>query len=1516
VKFYESSGEFRFHKAPRKPGSALSQCNPERPEFIFKTMRKLIQTCLLLTVLLALSTTARAQSVYQGFGYMITNSTVIITNYTGTGGAVTMPATINGLPVVGIGAYAFAGNTNLTSLAIGTSVASIGAFAFDASTRLTSVTIPGSLLSIGGSAFADCAGLTNVLIPNSVTSLGSDAFAYSGLTSISIPGGVTSIQGSTFYNCASLTTVTIAGSVTNVSIFAFANCNSLTNVLFLGNSPGAGAYAFGFALSGPLTVGYLPGTSGWGATFDLAPAVMLNPPSPAGLLQVTISPAAVLTNGAEWQVDGGVLQVSGATVLGLAVGNHTVSFTPVSGWAAPVNQTISVSANATATASGVYTVPIPSPFTYTTNNNGTITIAGYTGSGGAVTIPGTVGYFPVISIGDYAFQGAGVTSVTIPNSVTNIGNEAFANCDSLTSLIIPNSVIGLGVEAFASCGSLASVTLSTNLPSIPASAFAYCSSLTSITIPASVTSIGTQAFGYCSALAVVTLPNTVVSIGDDAFEWDISLASVALPGGLTSVGNGVFADCSRLATVTISSGVRSIGGNAFASDSSLAGIIIPNTVTSIGAYAFSYCSSLASVTLGTGVTSIGDFAFAGDAMAGVTLPASVTSLGEGPFSGDFNLAAFTVNAGNSAFASVSGVLFNHSQTTLIAYPSAKGGTSYIIPNSVTSIRDWAFEDSGLVSVTIPNSVTSIGNAAFNQCASLGSVILPNSVTSLGDAAFDLCASLTNLTIGSGITNIGNNVFEGTGLISVTIPNNVISIGGSAFFGCASLTTITNGSGVVSLGGQAFASCANLAGIYFPGNAPSADATVFAGDNNALAYYEYGASGWTSTFGGIPTVELNIPTGSLRVTLTPAGAITAGAQWQVDGGVYESSGLMVTNLVAGSHTVSFKTITGWTTPANQMVSIIINTTTTASGAYVGLPGALQVTISPAAVVSAGAQWSLNGGAYQASGAIIANLPATNGIVSFKPVTGWTVPTNYTATILNGLTNIYAATYQDAVKPVLTLGTPKTGQIVSNAVFTVTGTATDNWQVTNVFYSLNNGGWSNAVIAGTNWSAQVTLAAGTNTIQAYATDPAGDASVVVSNKVDYVVTASLTVLTNQPGWGVINPNDNGASLIIGTAYTLTATAATGFQFVNWTNNFGMVSNTPALTFKMQANLALTANFADTQKPLLTITAPTAGQRATNPVCTVTGVASDNAAVAGVSLQLNSGNWFSATGTNSWSASVNLAPGTNSIKAFATDTSGNVSATNSVVFDFVVTNQLGVQFNGLGTLTPNDSNVWLEVGRNYSLTAAPATCFVFTNWTVSTNWLGGTVTNKPVVQFMMASNLTLTANFAETTKPVVTITNLAANQKVLYEPLIIKGTTSDNWLVSNVWCELGGGGWVAAGTTNGYKNWAVTNLSLVAGTNTVRVYAQNFGGLYSTTNSVSVVVTNAPSAPMMSVTNERLTASGLAFSLQITGGASGVIQGSTNLSDWETVTNFAGTNTTINFYDPTAVNYRQRYYRAMAP
>jgi hypothetical protein len=317
---------------------------------------------------------------------------------------------------------------------------------------------------------------------------------------------------------------------------------------------------------------------------------------------------------------------------------------------------------------------VQAQFTITTNN-GTITITGYSGSGGAVTIPTNINGLTVNSIGDSAFQDTSLTSVTIPDSVTNIAFGAFIDCIYLTSVTIGNGVTCIGDYAFAD------------------------NVLTSVTIPNSVTSIGEEAFGYGTSLTSINVDAAnpaYSSLGGVLFD-KAQATLLEFPGGLggsytisngvTSIGDEAFEDCIYLTSVTIGNSVTSIGDEAFESCSGLTSLTIGNGVTSIGDSAFSGCSDLTSVTMGNIVTSIGDEAFVYcSGLTSISIPYSVTSIGENAFYG------------------------------------CSGLTSVTIGYSVTSIGEGAFYDcSSLTSVTILNSVTSIGSYAFADCTSLTKV---------------------------------------------------------------------------------------------------------------------------------------------------------------------------------------------------------------------------------------------------------------------------------------------------------------------------------------------------------------------------------------------------------------------------------------------------------------------------------------------------------------------------------------------------------------------------------------------------------------------------------------------------------------------------------------------------------------------------------------------------------------------------------------------------------------------------
>ena len=310
-----------------------------------------------------------------------------------------------------------------------------------------------------------------------------------------------------------------------------------------------------------------------------------------------------------------------------------------------------------------------------------------------------------------------INKVVIENGVTNIGVNAFYQCNNLNSITIPNSVANIGGNAFSEC-----------------------LGLTSVTIPNSVTSIGAGAFGGCSALTSVTIPNSVTSIGGSAFESCSGLTSVIIPNSVTNIGGSAFCGCSGLTSVHITDLVSWCKINFMAyydsdctsnplyyakhlyiSGKEIENLVIPNGTTKIENYAFCNCKSFKSITI----------------------PNSVTSIGNSAFSHCSEPTSITVDKGNKYYDSRNNcnAIIETKSNTLIS-----GCKNTIIPNSVTSIGGGAFYGcSGLTSITIPNSVTSIGNSAFEGCSGLTSITIPESVTSIGYSAF-FGAKLRNIVI--------------------------------------------------------------------------------------------------------------------------------------------------------------------------------------------------------------------------------------------------------------------------------------------------------------------------------------------------------------------------------------------------------------------------------------------------------------------------------------------------------------------------------------------------------------------------------------------------------------------------------------------------------------------------------------------------------------------------------------------------------------------------------------------------
>ena len=729
--------------------------------------------------------------------------------------------------VTSIGGGAFRSCSSLASVTIPEGVTSIGDYAFSGCSSLASVTIPESVTSIGGSAFSGCSSLASVTIPESVTSFGDSAFngcssltsvnisdlsawcridfktqdsnplcyghnlylngalvtdlvipedvseiksyAFLGgrcITSVTIPEGVTSIGDYAFDGCSSLTSVTIPEGVTSIGDWAFSSCSSLASVTIPNSVTSIGGSAFrncSSLASVAIGVGIrLIADSAFGFT-DVKKAIWLSDTPPDDYYEF-----------AEINY----------------VCNDSYRFS---------NQIV-YPLNSMKEINGVRYVP-------TGESEAAYDVIDYIGNETVITIEEDMN---VINIGPYAFYDCcGLSSVSIPNSVTTIDQWAFDGCSGLTSLTIGSGVLSIDINAFSSTNLKKVVWL----PNTPPEGYENVSSarnyvsndsyngLDNVTVYPYLSSMF-EAGGLkyvpvspsertCDAIDCTydnTAENIVIgkTVNNRGIEMTLldakdyvcygndSIKTLQIKEYAGNIGECSFDGCSNLETVNINDMIGSIGDEAFYDCASLKGIGIPNTVVGIGKSCFSGCSSLEYATIGLGISLLPESCFRGcSSLPEIVIPSTVGSVGNNAFYGCSALARVDIA---------------DRQTELsLGYNSEYSNSD----------KKPLFSDCPLDSVYIGGNISygtgsGSGYSPFYRNTSLRAVKITDQETEISENEFYGCTGLERVELGDGIESIGNYAFSGcSALESFTFGNSLATIGNEAFSDCTAMTRLVS-----------------------------------------------------------------------------------------------------------------------------------------------------------------------------------------------------------------------------------------------------------------------------------------------------------------------------------------------------------------------------------------------------------------------------------------------------------------------------------------------------------------------------------------------------------------------------------------------------------------------------------------------------------------------------------------------------------------------------------------------------
>ena len=699
-------------------------------------------------------------------------------------------------------------------------------------------------ISIGKDAFDHCQNIESVIIPNSVNTIGNSAFGSCvNLTSVTIPNSVTTVEPGAFYSCLNLATVYIPASVTKID--AFEMCTSLTEInVDNDNTEYTSEDGVLFSKDKKTLVSYPVGKTGESYSIPSTVTKIEESAFAYGRLKTINIPESVTSIGEDAFMYSNTLQSVTIPNSVATLGEDAFMY---------CSALTSVILSESITNIYRYTFRGCSQLNFNVFDN-----ACYLGTNDNP-------YYALIKV-----SSTDITSCESNSNCKIISDCVFLECHSLTSLSIPESVTNVCDNTFWGCENLQCNEYDNGLywgnNENPFVIFVKAKStdITSCEINSGCNIIAKEAFANCEELTSITIPDGVTCICKDAFiDCKGLTTTINIPNGVTRIAEGTFRNCNNLKSIIISNDIISIGKYAFMGCSNIkifceaeskpdewADNWNPNNRpvvwghdTNVEVFFLNVSSQNTKYGTVEGSCAVPD----GSTTTIVAKPAMGFSFSKWSNGSTNATETITVTSDTTLVAefvqtgfSIGCFVFT-SDTTVKMQSSNdyKKWTEIVIPDTivysgkkyaVTSIGSRAFEYcSNITTITIGNTVKDIGDGAFVGCTNLTSITLPNGITKIGGSLFSRCSSLTSINIPDGVTDIGNYAFsECNSLASINIPNKVTNIGERAFYQCTNLASITITESVTNISDYAFLYCQALKSLTIPNSVTNIGKSAFFG----------------------------------------------------------------------------------------------------------------------------------------------------------------------------------------------------------------------------------------------------------------------------------------------------------------------------------------------------------------------------------------------------------------------------------------------------------------------------------------------------------------------------------------------------------------------------------------------------------------------------------------------------------------------------------------------------------------